>query len=595
MITEAGIERRFKDAVTQLKKNGMPTFRPLLPVFLSLKGEPYSLDDYFPFETFYRTRMPRRTLLKTARQVSKSTNLAARGIINNICIPFFSTLFISPQYEQIRRFSGNYVGNFLNTSPMREMLMGPDSIDSVLQKTFANKSQMFFSFALLSAERVRGISANKNVYDECQDIDKDFLPIIRETMSGSKYGDIEEFAGTPKSLENTIEMLWQESSQAEWVIPCSHCRYDNVPALAYDLDKMIGPWRADISEDRPGVICAKCNEPLYPRLGRWIHAVPDRRWKSAGYHIPQIIMPMHYGDHEKWAALLAKRAGGSNTQIGTFYNEVCGESYDAGSRLVTITDLRRAACLPWKCDAAEAVKYLDEYTFRVLAVDWGGGGAQEVSFTSMAVLGMRADGSIDVIWGMRSLTPHDHLREAQLCIGILSKFQCHILAHDYTGAGSLRETLIIQAGYPIGRVLPISYIGASTSSRVMTFKPPTKLKPRPHYQVDKTRSLLLTCNQIKQEQLRFFQADFDDKSGLIHDFLALVDQKVDGRAKSDVYLITRVPGMTDDFAQAVNIGSCALWHMTDKWPDMAKVAGLQMSEETLRMIEPPDYSNIHYS
>jgi len=73
---------------------------------------------------------------------------------------------------------------------------------------------MLFSFAFLNPDRVRGVSADRVGIDEIQDLDITFLPIIRECMSASDLA-IRQFTGTPKTLDNTLESLWQESSQAE--------------------------------------------------------------------------------------------------------------------------------------------------------------------------------------------------------------------------------------------------------------------------------------------------------------------------------------------------------------------------------------------
>lgn len=573
-----------------MKSTKLVSVRPLLPLLLSLKGKPLTLKRYFPVEPFYRTRMPRKTIMKAGRQVSKSLTLAARNIILSNCIPFFSTLFITPQFEMVRRFSTNYVRPLIDQSPVRSLMVNSSVTHSVLQRTFRNNAQMIFSFAFLSADRTRGISSDQNVFDECQDLDISHLPIINESMSGSDWKGLETYAGTPKGLENCVEALWRDSSQAEWCIRCVKCRHWNVPTISHDLDRMIGPWSPDISMENPGVVCAKCRQPrsIFPHQGRYIHAFPEKRWSFSGYHIPQLIMPMHYADPEKWATLLAKREGSGNYTANKFYNEVCGESYDTGSRIVTLTELKAAAVLPWRNDVYAAVEQLDRYMHRVLAADWGGGGQDEVSFTSLAVLGYRPDGKIDVIWGHRSLTPHDHVGEARLCLAALSRFQCHMFAHDYTGAGSLRETLIVQAGYPLERIVNVSYLRAAASAKVMTFKPMTRVNPRSYYQVDKARSLLLTCNQIKTGWLQFFQWDYVDNEnqGLIYDFLGLVDEKVDSRIGKDIYTIIRDPNMRDDFAQAVNIGCCTLWNMTDKWPNIAAIAALQMDQATLDAIEP---------
>jgi hypothetical protein len=58
-----------------------------------------------------------------------------------------------------------------------------------------------------------------------------------------------------------------------------------------------------------------------------------------------------------------------------------------------------------------------------------------------------------------------------------------------------------------------------------------------------------------------------------------------------VYTIIRDPSMRDDFAQAVNIGCCTLWHMSDRWPDIAAVAALRLDPRTEAAIQPIDYAN----
>lgn len=215
---EDDMTRRVAVANHLMAKSGRVTLKPILPLLLQLKGKPYFLKDHFPFEPFFRTRMAKQTLLKTGRQVSKSTSLASQGVLFSNCIPYFSTLYVTPLFEMIRRFSQNYVRPFIETSPVMKLFSGSKTINSVLQRSFKNRSQMIFSFAFLDAERTRGISADKNVIDEVQDMDISFLPIIHETMSGSQDWGLIQYAGTPKTLDNTIEKLWTDSSMAEWMI-----------------------------------------------------------------------------------------------------------------------------------------------------------------------------------------------------------------------------------------------------------------------------------------------------------------------------------------------------------------------------------------
>jgi hypothetical protein len=192
-----------------------------------------------------------------------------------------------------------------------------------------------------------------------------------------------------------------------------------------------------------------------------------------------------------------------------------------------------------------------------------------------------------VLWGRRLMTPHDHLEEAKQCLEFYNVFRCSFVAHDYTGAGSLRETFLCQAGVPYNRIIPIQYVRAATA-KIMSVVKPTDRNPRTYYRVDKTRSLLTVCAAIKLKKIRFFKYDYrsTDDPGLIHDFLALVEQKTETRIGSDIYTITRNPQLSDDFAQAVNIGACGLWYTTNSWPSLNTPNKFTISEEMERHLNP---------
>ena len=609
IVTDDPLVERINMAQHVMSQSGYLTLKPLLPLLLSIRGKPYHLHDHFPFAPFFRTRMPRTTLLKTGRQVSKSTSLAAQGVLFSNCIPYFSTLFITPLFEQVRRFSQNYVAPFIETSPVGRLFSGESTINNVLQRSFKNRSQMVFSFAYLDAERTRGISADKNVIDEIQDMDITFLPVIHETISASRDWGLVQYAGTPKTLDNTIERLWTDSSMAEWVIKCPHggCGHWNIPALEFDLLQMIGPAHNDVSENCPGVICAKCMKPINPRpayqggTGRWVHRVPERRWSFAGYHVPQVIMPMHYASAEKWQKLVDKMKGKGNVPLHIFYNEVCGESWDSGSKLVTVTDLKKAASLPWACKAEEAKQHIGQYLYRFVAVDWGGGGVSKgksdlsrQSYTTIAVVGLTPDGRVDVIYGFRSLNPHDHVREAKLILGIMNTFQCSHVVHDYTGAGTVRETILAQAGLALNNILPVAYTGPAKGGLIL-FKPATDDHPRNHYTMDRNRALSYTCQFIKSNVIRFFQYDYrgSEDVGLLHDFLNLIEDKSASGSGRDSYKILRDPSGPDDFAQAVTMGTMMLFQMQGQWPDLAAYEDVEVGEDVLlstRGMMPLDWS-----
>lgn len=570
-IAERSKDQRLTSAVEELRKlirGKVLNALPFLGLVLTLKGQPFSLQNHFVFEPLFNTFWSHHVLLKCARQTGKTTMMSARMVLMARFMPHFNILCVAPLFSMIRRISSKYVRPFIMESPVRHLLIDPQSSNNVLQRSFVNGSTIFFSYAYRDVERTRGFSVDALFRDEVQDIDPSFMPIIDETLSASLWGLVLD-AGTPKTLDNYIEKRWQASSGGEWVIPCRSCKYENVPALRYDLDEMIGPWREDISEEKPAVVCAKCKNPVFPRDGFWLHAHPERRAFRAGYHVPQIIMPFHYAYPDKWARILYKR---ETVSPAVFYNEVCAESYDVGTRLLSLTDLVNASTL-WNNTIEEAAKHLSEYQLVFLSIDWGGGGEEEISYTKYAVVGYHVSGLVDVLFGFNSTRPHDHIYEAKMAIHIARSLKCYAIVHDAAGAGFYREKYIIDAGWPADRIIPVVYTWCPTGV-LMRLHNPTNAEIRPYYQLDKPKSILLVCHEIKNGRMRFFKrrqvADLDTEvPNLQDDFLALVEEKRETSTGLTSYSIVRKAGMSDDFAHATVMGACALWYSMQRWPRAA--------------------------
>lgn len=618
-VLRATLEGKAAEAHTDLQKiealgtifseTDLGTYAPVLPLALNLNGRPYTLDDHAPFEPLFARHLTESLCVKSGRQVSKSTSQAARGLLVSVGVPYFTTLYVMPLYEQVRKFSTEYVSKFIAESPLRQFWCGTDTVNSVLHRSFRNFSKMYFSFAGTTADRIRGISAKSVNFDEVQDLDPAHLPIIRETMSASDFGTgISVYTGTPKTMDNTLEYEWQRSSQAEWCIPCPACRKDNIPALGYDLDRMIGPWHDGIGarfpRRRPGAkappppgvpatVCARCRHWIDPRDGFWWHKEKARMHEYPGYHVPQIILPLHCEDPKRWAKLLNKRSGGENFTPARFYNEVLGESYDVGAKLVSESDLKAAATLPWRNNPRDPSAQLatrTAYHRVVMGVDWGGGGENEVSFTTVAILGLTGDGRIDVIYGERLLTPHDPIVEAMRIRYLFNLFDCQHLAHDYNGAGGLREVFLIQSGLDLSRIIPYVYNRTASKDLIAFHKSGEHDNSRNYWILDKARALQLVCGLIKLRRIRFFEYDYVDvdNRGLMRDFLALIENKIETSRAGEVYAIHRMAAFTDDFAHSVTFGACALWQLTGEWPNLPQLASLIMTADQMQAWGPAD-------
>ncbi len=578
------------DRVAHLAKLGqqglLPSLVPMLPLLLTLKNSPFTLENHFPFEDMFRFVLPDVSDYMTGRQVGKTQSQAAEGILKTSSISNITTLYVNPLYEQTSRFSTMYVAPLVENSPIKKLLIGSRSRQNVLHRQFLNNSHMIFSYAGLSAERVRGIPADLLNMDEVDNIMPDHMPVIESTLRASKWRIIRR-TGTPTTQDRNLAQCWEASSQAEWFIPCMRCTTGgyptwNIPSSQHHLEAMLGPMRDDISEKSPAVICYKCGKPIFPRLGRWRHRHPDKRWTHAGYHIPQIIMPMHYADPTAWRELLIFR----NTWAPfRFYNEILGEPYDLSAKLVTQTQLKAAGKLgpndPHKAKAARK-----KYRGVVLAIDWGGGGGTETSFTTLCLLGLTRDHKLECVWGKRLLTPNDHLAEAQEVAWWWNFFKPDIMAHDNCGAGALRETVLRQMGLTENYLMPIEYKGPSRGDIIYPVEP-TDHYSRWRYFADKTRAIQLVCAMIQLEGVSFFKWDkiSEEQPGLLNDFLALTELKTPTYTSGDLYRIGKMPGRTDDFAHSVVYGALALWLKYNAWPDMSSLRLYKASPAQLQAVD----------
>lgn len=544
-----------------------------LPMMLKLRGRPYTLEDHFPMEPMFRTELPVQFLLRCGRQVSKSTTLAAQGVIQAGSTPFFNSLFVTPLFEQCRRFSSNYVRPFVVDSPIYRTITDNRCEQSVLQRSFKNRSIMFFSYCLKDADRIRGIAADRVTVDEVQDIDWDLLPIILETMSASKWA-VMQAAGTPKTLDNTIEYLWSRSSQAEWITRCEACNHYNIACTSHDLLKMIG---------KHTVVCAKCGRPINPRpamhpkpskrgTGFWMHAFPERVSEFPGYHASQIIFPMHFASQRKWE-ILRRKMDPTHTPRHVFINEVLGEGADAGTKLVTQADLINACKIYGRPNKyTEALLAKGEYIDVALGIDWGGSTApygagrahlllkpeEGQSYTAMAVVGLKNDGRIDVLYVYRFDLIGNHLEEARACLRAWNDVDdghgSTLLCHDYGGAGSVRETLLVQSGLPLHNVCGCQYVHAP-QQKMMEFK---QKGARGYYALDKARSLIFLATAIKAGFVGF--PSWLTCRARISDFLALMEDMLERPGGANIIRVIRKPGVPDDVAHAVNFAACGLWH-----------------------------------
>lgn len=530
-----------------------------------------SMADHYPLLPFLSTRLPPFITARASRQIGKSSIEAAGMLIRSASRPGHKSLVVLPLREQADRLSDQVFRPMIEDSPIKYLLRDDTKAapGSVRRRSFLNRAVINFGYAGLTAGRLRGIAARELDFDESQGIDPHHMPVVRECQS-SFTDPMTFFYGTSTTLDTLLEQNWEKSSQGVWCVKCG-CGYDN-QAIVEDGDalKMIGPIRDDVSESRPGTVCAKCSRFVNPRLGRWVHRRPERLKDHAGYNLPQIIFPTHFAYPEKWATLVRKMQGkivGYN--YASFLNEVMGAAYELSVRLLSRAEIQKAAVLgPNTLEAALARAYRAELV--VVGVDWGGGGVDGGSLTRLAVCVFSSDGGIDVVYGLTMPFGLDAVEEAREVFRVATLFRAAFIAHDYNGAGASRESIITHLDWPVDSIAPIVY-HAMPGSKILSYRPAEGQRYRGFYHQMKPVSLQFMANAARFGKLRFFKYDYidEDEPGLLNDFNNYVENRMTAPSGKSIYQVrAATETATTDFADAVNMGAAVAWEFMKAWPSL---------------------------
>lgn len=419
------------------------------------RRKPLRLDQHKFFMPVYDLAS-QMMLLKCGRQVAKSTTLANIIIAESAVYDAFRTLYVSPSSMQTKQFSNEKLTPTMHDSPIiKNHYISSQTIDQVFEKTMLNGSHMFLRYAFLTPDRARGIPADRLMMDEIQDILKDNVKVIAESLSFSDYA-YELYSGTPKTMDNTIEEYWQWSTQMEWAIPCDHHTPVHWNVLGMDN---IGAKH---------LICDKCGSQIFPEAGRWVITNPGAEY--VGFHVTQLMVPWKQ-EPDRWRKdIIWKR---DNWPTAVFYNEVLGESHDQASKPVTQTDIMQC-CYPVNKNSTFSTEYLlNEPTKDIIGrevyggVDWGegrsegkviGGKKRHASFTVLT-LGTFIDENTYWPFRIKKYEGKDIDPEfiKQDIVAEFHRFRVSILGVDYGHGWGMNSHLLNHLGRD--RVMEFNYVG----------------------------------------------------------------------------------------------------------------------------------------
>lgn len=485
----------------------------------------------------YSNEYARRTMFMAGRQIGKTLNLSRSETLDMITVPNFQILYVAPLQDQSKRYSTLYLNEAIQSCAWAKRLQDrklegvlSDSkiMTSVFHKSFANGSGVQCMYAKTSADRARGIMADRIDYDEIQDQSIDVIPVIEQSLKASKWG-LQRFTGTAKTVDNTIERLWQQSSQAEWCMRCPHCGRWNVPVK----DNIVNMPQPD------GMHCvySDCRGLLNVRDGKWIHFNESEKGKFDGYHVPQVIIPFMVENRPSWELIWHDI---QNLPPSIVMQEIYGISESAGARIISESDIRRQSTLPSMNVLRDN---LDRYMYRVCGVDWGG--AEQNSFTVVTVIGITASGRVDVLFAQRFVGIDPDVMYTQIAKAY-NRYFCTAMACDY-GLG-FQNNLIMMNRYGC-RVTQMQFV---RSNQTISFH--TTGRGDDRWSVDKLTALRCLFMSIKYGRIYF--PPYDEFEIYSRDLLSPFEHVADTSGLSTVVYL-RDPSRPDDFCMALTFACMA--------------------------------------
>lgn len=564
--------------IEQYKKmsanGGVGTIEPLLSLF-QFNGKPLSLTGREPMLPIFKTNRPKRMTLQAGRQVSKTMSLGSLSVCSSAFGGMQVAIF-EPRFTQKRAINTQVLSPLIRDCLVSDKIIRPSNIDTLDVKKFLSGGNLFVINAFKSADPARGLAGISLVgIDEIQDILNINIPVFEAVADAQTETGFRIYSGTAKTLDGSLAIKFEQSSQGHWCVKCECGKYI-IFAPEEQLFSTISP---------KGCLCPFCSRKIHSETGGFIFKFPSRCSTHAGYHFPQTIFPFHHTELA-WKEIIYKQNNIPKTQ---FFNEVLGISDSDSVRLLTKADLLNARNNIHNKEEAKSILY--QYDMRVLGVDWGGGGGKE-SATGICVIGKNyAVNHFETLYLNRLPTGLTPEQEAAFVDRIASEFEVDFIAHDYTGAGFMREAFFLNV-FPQwkDRVFPVSYSYKPTSDLVTV----SGTGSRTSYVVDKTKSLLLTIGCIKHAVLTVPWFDPLDAKAPQLDFLAIIeheqktaDESATGNEVlrgSSVYLLDKVSGVRDDAAQATNIAFIAMCHTLGVYPVIHYDSKFDISEEQYKML-----------
>lgn len=516
----------------------------LFPYFFptAIMGQPLSLMNR-PF-AFAMTKMHLfgSLTMRGSRQISKTTTFGGLLLCVARLISDLSCLYICPRSDNLKTFQTklkhldrHFRYPEVETTKFRQNLgLKEYSNGSVIEAIYVNET----------ADNARGKSSDLILWDETQNMDVNLLPELREIQTASKMPS-NIYAGTSLTTDTMLEAKYEDSSQGTfWVKDGTAKGYIDCGDVDAIL-KMIKPQ---------GLTCPTTNKPINIRDIRLVHKFQARADAGVvGIHVPKIIVPEFVEDPIEWNKLYGtfleyEKIG----QLKKFIQEVLGIPVEDGVRELTQADLEHMCCIPETPAQMEANVHRGVYKFTVAGIDWGGSDYNpadktKLSYTFHIILGVRADGKIDILY-MEKHAGMDYQGIINIIATMNKRYNVTYIGSDHA-AGTLYNSAFRK--HPHVKSLGHFVIQYSGNMLQLINKVKDSALEN-HYAVQKTDTLTDTIMAIKQEFPRIRCFKWELAKRYLDDFMnfrRVIEDRDEGGSK---FRYRRHGSKPDDGIHALN-------------------------------------------
>ena len=336
--------------------------------------------------------------------------------------------------------------------------------DSISFKQFENGNLILIESTGQNSERLRGITSDVILFDECEMIPAHALSNASKSLTKAQYGPngvgVQVYFGTPLQKGTGFHKLWNVSSKQYFYLGCEQCG-EYFPLYTPESDEWMNIWiEDDLPPQDPShgfiVKCTKCGKKQDKRpaaeRGKWVPLNDDTNCPYIGFHLNQLYMPTLSRSY-----IISQRPENHpyNTERA-YQNEVMGEFYSGQSFLITAEEI---IMLCGDNDRSMS-KSIDVSKNKIVfaGFDWGekieadfntgekeGGRPRGQSYSTAVVLSLEGAGLLSVEYA-KILKSNDPAYKKMVVDTIMSRYNVTLAVGDIGYSEDLSKVLATEYG-----------------------------------------------------------------------------------------------------------------------------------------------------